>query len=175
MGYPDGQHAPLGRPANQLGHGHEQQQQRQTGDHLRHDQGRRHQATEQGPATEVRYPGQHEGGRGPQRHRGDGGVAGDLQGAQHRAYQLLVLEQAEVPLQRPASPHRHQLGGVEGVDHHDQHGQVDKQQPQPQHQLGKTEAPHTLPSRLQLNRDDRGTISSSFFIPCPPIPSPGCG
>ncbi|MNL32193.1 hypothetical protein D3C87_1540280 [compost metagenome] len=99
MGDPDGQHAPLGGPAHQLGHGHEQQQQRQTCDHLWHHQGRRHHATEQGATTEVRDPGQHEGGHSPQRHRGYGGVEGDLQGAEHGPNQLFVVEQAEVPLE----------------------------------------------------------------------------
>src|SRR5690606_24968000 len=113
-------------------------------------------AAEQGAPAKAGNARQHEGRQGAQRHRGDGGVEGDLQRAHHRPHQLGVVQQAGVPAHRPPAPHGHQSRVVEGVDDQDDHRQVDEGQPDPQHYVGEAPALHGLSSSslawLRLNR-----------------------
>ncbi|RMS43781.1 hypothetical protein ALP65_04634 [Pseudomonas aeruginosa] len=155
-------------------------QQRQAGDHFRHHQRRGDHAAEQRTTAEARDAGEDEGRQGAEEHRGERRIEGDLQGASDRADQLGVVQQADVPLHRPAAPHRHQLGGVERIDHQDQHRQVDEEQADDQHDVGEIPALHTLPSsslatlldREPVERDtERDTLC--WLIPCPPVLWPG--
>ncbi len=180
VGDPDGHDTPFLRPADQLRHGHEQQQQRQAGDHFRHHQRRGDHAAEQRTTAEARDAGEDEGRQGAEEHRGERRIEGDLQGAADRTDQLGVVQQADVPLHRPAAPHRHQLGGVERIDHQDQHRQVDEEQADDQHDVGEIPALHTLPSSSlatlldgePVERDtERDTLC--WLIPCPPVLWPG--
>src|SRR5690606_24168077 len=69
-----------------------------------------------------------------------------FQRAHHRAHQLTVVQQADIPLHRPAAPHGHQPRVVEGIDDQDDHRQVDEQQTEHQDQVGEAPAFHSLPS-----------------------------
>jgi hypothetical protein len=77
----------------------EQQQQRQAGDDLRHDQRRGDHRTEQGLAAETAEAHQQHRRHGAEHHRGPGRLERHPQADPHRIHELPVAKQLAIPLQ----------------------------------------------------------------------------
>ena len=94
VGDDDGQHAAAVRPADEVLHGDEEQQQRQAGDDFRHDQRRGDHAGEQRAAAEAREARQRHAGQGAEdRREGGARSRATLERQPGRVDDLLVVEE----------------------------------------------------------------------------------
>ena len=124
MRQPDGEHPAIRRPADGVRQGHEQKQQRETGDHVRHNQrGGDHkgEAVRTAKTPETHH---HQRGDRAQHRRHGRRQRRNGQAQPHRAHHRIIVEQLAVPARRPACPDRHQLRAVKRVDHQHQHRRI---------------------------------------------------
>ena len=96
----DGEDAAALRPADELLHGDKQQQQREAGDDVGHDQRRRHRGLQHGLAAEAAEADQRDGAERAQHQRDRGGDGGDLQAQPGGGQQLRIVPQVDIGLDR---------------------------------------------------------------------------
>ncbi len=125
---------------------HEQKQQREAGDHLRHDQGRIDHGGEWQAAAEAESGQSHRchGAEHGRKRRRDGG---DAERGERRVGHGAIFDERRVPARRPAAPNRHEPRGIERIDHEYRDRRIEKSKPQyEREEIRDRQAPHWRPS-----------------------------
>ena len=143
MADPDRHDATLAENTEQPFAGNEEQQQRQAGDHLGHDQRRVDVRDEDGAARKAAVAHQRESGHRSEHDRGSGRHQRDLQRGQKAVDQLGVMQDLVVPAKRKAAPQCHHLGLVERK--HDQRRDRDVQERVAEREPGAAETAVHVP------------------------------
>ena len=123
------------RPADELLHGDEGEQQADADNHVRHDKRRRDQTGKERPPAKTPEPGERQSRHGAEQGCPGRIDHGDLQGQPGRVQDLLVPEQFQIPFRRPAAPDTDQLRGVEAED--DEHDKRQIKEGKPGHHHAK--------------------------------------